>query len=427
MNDQKDPKYGDAGDSECSLMLMSAIINSSGTRDASEVTREDLFGELARHIWDACSAGSFVPNKADSERFRIDLEKWVDVLELLSGASNFDYWLLRVKAKAAARRKIDDSENEIQSLLHINSFDDEELKKLAGNDGNDYRTWEECSKEAYEVYEQNKHGFSLSDDLEGITPLIRDFAPGMQLIIGAASGVGKTALSMQLAKNYRTLFISGEMSAYSLAVRHHGQLYSEASDKQGFRLTEDQQISDLDRRFVEHKIEELGHANWRYVTKALALSKIEALFSRAKKDGFECVVVDYLQLMKGVGKDRRNEVASLARGIKQAAQNEGLRDVLLCQVSRPEMGGKIIDPITVRVTLNRLKESGDIEESGDIILGAWGDEDYKKNGIFWIQDIKHRNGKIHNEIALKRIGPYFRVAHDHEIPAEEEKEKPTWL
>ena len=48
MNDQKDPKYGDAGDSECSLMLMSAIINSNGTRDASEVTREDLFGELAR-------------------------------------------------------------------------------------------------------------------------------------------------------------------------------------------------------------------------------------------------------------------------------------------------------------------------------------------------------------------------------------------
>lgn len=427
MNNQKDPKYGDAGDSECSLMLMSAIINSSGTRDASEVTREDLFGELARHIWDACSAGSFVPNKADSERFRIDLEKWVDVLELLSGASNLDYWLLRVKAKAAARRKIDDSENEIQSLLHINSFDDEELKKLAGNDGSDYRTWEECSKEAYEVYEQNKHGFSLSDDLEGITPLIRDFAPGMQLIIGAASSVGKTALAMELAKNYRTLFISGEMGAYSLAVRHHGQAYNEYMDKKGIPFVESQLLSDLDRRFVDHRIEELGRANWRYVTKALTLSKIESLFSRAKKDGLECVVVDYLQLMKGPGKDRRNEVAALARGIKQAAQNEGIRSILLCQVSRPDTNGKIVDPRTVRVTLNRLKEAGDIEESGDIVFGLWMDENYKQNNIAWLCDEKHRNSFPHNPIALKRIGPYFRVAHDHEIPAEETKEKPTWL
>ena len=201
----------------------------------------------------------------------------------MSGASNLVYWLLWVNAKAADSRKIDDSENEIQSLLHINSFDDEELKKLAGNDGSDYRTWEECSKEAYEVYEQNKHGFSLSDDLEGITPLIRDFAPGMQLIIGAASGVGKTALAMQLAKNYRTLFISGEMGAYSLAVRHHGQAYNEYMDKKGIHFVEGQLLSDLDRSFVDHRIEELGRANWRYVTKALTLSKIKALFSSAKK------------------------------------------------------------------------------------------------------------------------------------------------
>lgn len=416
-------KYGDGVDKQAELMLVSMLLN-GGITTYPRITRDDLFFDTAQRLYDIAMSEIPTPNIADAQRFGIDINQWLNVLELSSGSANISFWADKVRRNAAIRRSIDALTEQLSTLKSANTADENDLNILLSIDdcaSSTPRTWGELSNEAREVHDKMKVGFVVPEELKNLSYFVRDFSPGDQLIIAAASGVGKTSLGIEIAKHYKTLFISGEMGAYSLASRFHAQTYFKYCDSFGLKGNEFEQIKSFNEMFTGKDLETLGHDGWKYITEACSLNKIAIEFSRAKQNGFECVLIDYLQLMSNSqSKDRRNEIGSIARGTKQLAQKFGLRSILLCQVRRPRDSADGTDPRTVMVTTDRLKEAGDIEESANIIMGAWLDK--KDTSIMLVKDIKHRNAKTHPCTQLKCLGPYIRDYKESDFTIEEEED-----
>ena len=83
------------------------------------------------------------------------------------------------------------------------------------------------------------------------------------------------------------------------------------------------------------------------------------------------VLVDYLQLVKGSGHSREQEVALVARELKNIAKELNITIVALSQLSRgvDRREGS-------RPTLSDLRESGEIEQASDIVMLVYRPEYY---------------------------------------------------
>jgi len=81
--------------------------------------------------------------------------------------------------------------------------------------------------------------------------------------------------------------------------------------------------------------------------------------------------VDYLQLVKGTGTSREQEVAMVARELKNLAKELNITIVALSQLSR---GVERRDGC--RPSLSDLRESGEIEQASDIVMLVYRPEYY---------------------------------------------------
>jgi len=105
---------------------------------------------------------------------------------------------------------------------------------------------------------------------------------------------------------------------------------------------------------------------------------IGKLRSRARKTqrkhGLNMVVVDYLQLMRGEGSNREQEISGISRGLKGLAKELDCPVLCLAQVNR-----ECESRNDKRPHMNDLRESGAIEADADLILMIYRDEVYNKD------------------------------------------------
>ena len=125
----------------------------------------------------------------------------------------------------------------------------------------------------------------------------------------------------------------------------------------------------------------------------------------------ECVIVDYLQLMRAdvetKGGNREQEISSISRSLKAIAKELNIPIIALSQLSRAvESRGGIKRP-----QLSDLRESGAIEQDADMVLFIYRPEYYKidfdednqpTKGVAEIIIAKHRNGAL-DTVKLKFI------------------------
>lgn len=105
----------------------------------------------------------------------------------------------------------------------------------------------------------------------------------------------------------------------------------------------------------------------------ISLSEIENYVYRAElKMGSspKIVLIDYIQLIQGMSENRREKVSDIAEGLKVMAKATRTIVIVTSQMSRPTG----LKPATAP-TLHSAKESGSIENSCGLLIGAWRDKE----------------------------------------------------
>lgn len=151
---------------------------------------------------------------------------------------------------------------------------------------------------------------------------------------------------------------------------------------------------------------------------ALNVLQLRAIARRLKSTyDIRLVVVDYLQLLRGIAKrydNRQQEISDMSRSLKALARELDLPVLVLSQLNR-----EVENRPNKRPQLSDLRESGAIEQDADVVLLLVRPDYYDKNDRPGIADLivaKQRNGPV-GEVQLSFIKEWTRF---ESISAEEE-------
>lgn len=223
------------------------------------------------------------------------------------------------------------------------------------------------------------------------------------IILAARPSVGKTAFSLNLARNAAVdhhmpvAFFSLEMSAIQLAKR----LMTSESGLSADKIKGGSKLEAYEWEQLEYKLKALSQAPL-YIddTPGILLMEFRTKAKNlVKNKGVRLIIVDYLQLMQGPAEYRgmrEQEVAVISRTLKATAKELNVPIIALSQLSRQAVqrqggGGK--------PQLSDLRESGSIEQDADMVIFihrpdfvglSENPEDKDKTQIIIA---KHRNGE----------------------------------
>ncbi len=153
-------------------------------------------------------------------------------------------------------------------------------------------------------------------------------------------------------------------------------------------------------------------------TPAINILEMRAKARRLKKEhGLGLIIVDYLQLMRGVAAtdNREREISEISRSLKALAKELNLPVIALSQLNRMVESRKPPKPI-----LADLRESGAIEQDADVICFLFREEVYDRDtvnkGIAEIIIGKQRNGPV-GEVRLAFLNTFTRFENlSHNAP-----------
>src|SRR5699024_3146672 len=193
------------------------------------------------------------------------------------------------------------------------------------------------------------------------------FQPDQLIILAARPSVGKTAFALNIAQNVGTkskvpvVIFSLEMGAVDLVFRMicaEGNIH--ASNLKTGQLTEEEWKS------FTVATDTLKDAPIFIDDSAgIKVSEIRAKCRRLKQenDDLGLIVIDYLQLIEGNGKEnRQQEVSEISRQLKMLAKELECPIIALSQLSRGLEQRQNKRPI-----LSDIRESGSIEQDADIV------------------------------------------------------------
>jgi len=264
----------------------------------------------------------------------------------------------------------------------------------------------------------NKEGMSgVASGFTKLDALTSGWQPSDLIIIAARPGMGKTALTLSMARNIAVgqnipvAFFSLEMSSVQLITRLISSETSLSSEKLRTGKLEEHEWKQLNI-----KVKDLEKAPlFIDDTPSLSIFDLRAKSRRlASQHGIKMIMIDYLQLMTAGGSNkngnREQEISTISRNLKALAKELSIPVIALSQLSRAveTRGG------SKRPLLSDLRESGAIEQDADIVSFIFRPEYYKIDE--WDDDegsptqgqaefivAKHRNGGLDN-IRLKFIG-----------------------
>lgn len=264
----------------------------------------------------------------------------------------------------------------------------------------------------------NKDGLSgVPSGFDKLDKLTSGWQPSDLVIIAARPGMGKTALTLSMARNIAVgnnipvAFFSLEMSAVQLITRLISSETGLSSEKLRTGNLETHEWEQLNV-----KVKDLEKAPlFIDDTPSLSIFDLRAKARRLSSQyGIKLIVVDYLQLMTAgssvKGGNREQEISTISRNLKALAKELNIPVIALSQLSRAveTRGG------SKRPLLSDLRESGAIEQDADIVsfiyrpeyykIDEWDDEERSPTagqGEFIVA--KHRNGGLEN-IRLKFVG-----------------------
>lgn len=270
-------------------------------------------------------------------------------------------------------------------------------------------------KEIEEIQQHKKRLIGVPSGFVRVDRYTGGWQPGDLIILAGRPSMGKTALAHALAYNSAYLkcpvaFFSLEMSSQQLATRF-------LSGETGY--------DNLKIRNADVLMDKVVEASYRLQdlpviiddTPCLSIAEMRSKLKRMiVRYGIKLVIVDYLQLMRGEGDIREQEVSFVSRNLKAIAKDFSIPVIALSQLNREVEGRSDKYP-----RLSDLRESGAIEQDADLIFFIFRPAYYKmksfsvdgdevsSDGLIVLDCQKHRNGALfreklwHNEYYSKII------------------------
>ncbi|MBI2182503.1 MAG: replicative DNA helicase [Deltaproteobacteria bacterium] len=268
-------------------------------------------------------------------------------------------------------------------------------------------------KTVEKLYERKEMVTGVPTGYDDLDKLTAGLQPAELIIVAGRPGMGKTSFALNIAANAAfsgagVAVFSLEMAKEQLVLR---MLCSEArvnssKVRSGYLGERDfPQLAKAAGRLHEAPI---------YIDDTPAISVLELrakarrlVRDRSKKIGL--IVVDYLQLMRGMGaaSNREQEISEISRSLKALAKELNVPVIALSQLNR-----RVEDRGDRRPMMSDLRESGAIEQDSDVIMFIYRDEVYNKSdeskkGLAEIIVAKQRNGPI-DTVTLTFLNEYTR-------------------
>ncbi len=334
-----------------------------------------------------------------------------ELADAVPTAANVEYYARIVEEKSILRRLIrtatsiaQDSytrEDEVDVLLN-----EAEKKIMEVSQRKHSGTFQNIKDVLVQTYDNIEMLHNRKGEITGIptgfTELDRMTA-GFQrsdlIIVAARPSVGKTAFALNIAQNVATktnenvAIFSLEMSAQQLVMR---MLCAEGNiNAQNLRTGK---LTAEDWGKLTMAMGSLSNAGI-YIddTPSIRVSEIRAKCRRLKQEsGLGMVLIDYLQLIQGSGRNRENrqqEVSEISRALKALARELEVPVIALSQLSR-----SVEQRQDKRPMMSDIRESGSIEQDADIVAFLYRDDYYDKDSenknIIEIIIAKQRNGPV---------------------------------
>ena len=290
-----------------------------------------------------------------------------------------------------------DTSEDVAPLAQIERAETE-LYKVAEEGGAEgkAKSFSDATKEALAMAERalnsGGHLSGFTTGLESLNSKIGGLHKSDLIIVAGRPGMGKSALGTNIAFAAAQRFIrdaedgiepaksagapvalfSLEMSADQLATRILAEESGISSENLRMGKISQQEFRHLARAAAELQSLPL------YIDDTPGLT-IAALRTRARRlkrqKGVGVIVVDYLQLLQGTGRNandnRVNEISEISRGLKQLAKELEVPVIGLSQLSRA-----VEQREDKRPQLSDLRESGSIEQDADIVLFIYREDYY---------------------------------------------------
>ena len=268
------------------------------------------------------------------------------------------------------------------------------------------------------AFEDIKRRAEAPDDVHGISTGFRDLdrrlgglLPTNLIILAARPAMGKTAFALNMVcrtaldANANVAVFSLEMGSEQLA----GRLLASESRVLANRMKTGRLHQDDWPMLIEASERLYSAPIFLDDTPSITLAQLWSKCRRLKSEkGLDHVVIDYLQLMKGTGKEgsREQEISGISRGLKGLAKEFNIPVIALSQLNRG-----VEQRADKRPMMSDLRESGAIEQDADQIMFLYRDEVYNENtelkGIAEVLVRKNRHGDI-GDTKLFWRGEYLR-------------------
>jgi replicative DNA helicase len=252
-------------------------------------------------------------------------------------------------------------------------------------------------------------GGNVRTGLSDLDMLLGGLNPSDLVIVAARTGVGKTSLMLNFARNAavgqhaKVAIFSLEMAGEQLAQR----LLAAESRVDSARLRLGLHSEVEESRIVNAYGTLSGTSIYVDDSAGLRIPELRAKLMRLQRDhGLDLVVVDYLQLIQGNRSENRvQEISYITRSLKEMAREMNVPVVAGSQLSRaPDQRQPHIPQ------LSDLRESGSIEQDADVVVFIYREDKYMSREEWQAQNPdkppgQYPAGKAQLIVAKHRNGP----------------------
>lgn len=292
---------------------------------------------------------------------------------------NMVLFLLEQDKKESLKRLVEHTNKKINNnddLFDIIQFLEDQIKSISEINESDIPDIKKQLKKLHDDINRRM----ASDSMVGIPTgfqSVDKFTGGWQetdlIVIGGASSMGKTSLGLAFCYNCAKAGVPTAVFSYEMGdtqlLQRLVSLESKVNNRYIMKGTiQDDEIKRIHKAIGKLEetclfIDECKDSSLRYL-----LNKIRQYVITKDVKFF---LVDYLQLVKGSGSSREQEVALVARELKNIAKELNITIVALSQLSRGVERREGCRP-----GLSDLRESGEIEQASDVVMLVYRPEYY---------------------------------------------------